>query len=104
MLLIWYFLFSALFPLNCGVINEKLNKKNGGKGLKLDYFFKEPFADVPNFETKIIYSETYSPDGVAHQLLQNFFNWCRFHQHLTSNFFLTENFEHKVLVGPCVPS
>lgn len=31
--------------------------------------------DVPNFDTENIYEQTFSPDGIANQLLQNFFNW-----------------------------
>ena len=33
------------------------------------------FADVPDFDVEFTYEEVYSPDGIANQLLQNFFNW-----------------------------
>lgn len=34
-----------------------------------------PINDVPAFNVEDIYEQTFSPDGVANQLIQNFFNW-----------------------------
>ena len=73
MILIRYLLLSALFQLNHGG-QEKVNKRND-KNPKKDFLNKFQFADVPDFDTEFIYEEVYSPDGIANQLLQNFFNW-----------------------------
>ena len=40
-----------------------------------EQFTKLGFADVPDFNVTVIYQQTYFPDTIAIQLLQNFFNW-----------------------------
>ena len=56
-------LYERLFP----IFVEKENSTSPSD--------KFGFADVPNFNVTTIYEETYLPDTIAIQLLQNFFNW-----------------------------
>ena len=71
MILTRFLIFSALFRINlCGQ-----DQTQNGKKTKKDLLSKFQFADVPDFDTEFIYEEVYSPDGIANQLLQNFFNW-----------------------------
>jgi len=53
---------------------EKFSKRNDTIPKK-GFLSKFMFADVPEFDTEFVYEEVYSPDGIANQLLQNFFNW-----------------------------
>ncbi len=75
--LIKLLLFSILFQLNGGE-NEKVKFKNDKKLNRRkdkDWFSKFMFADVPDFDVEFVYEETYHPDLIANQLLQNLFNW-----------------------------
>ena len=66
-------LFSALFRINDG--GQNTTNSQNGKKTKKSLLQKLQFADVPDFDVEFIYEEVYSPDGIANQLLQNFFNW-----------------------------
>ncbi len=57
-------LYDRLFPIFVG----------SGQN-STDQFNKFAFHDVPDFNVTTIYEETYLPDTIAIQLLQNFFNW-----------------------------
>ena len=77
MLLVKLILFSCLFQINDGEIQKpkhKSDKKLTRKKDK-DWFSKFMLADVPDFDVEFTYEETYHPDLIANQLLQNLFNW-----------------------------
>ena len=75
MLLTTTLLFFALIPINDGGKNQHQSTKNITKASNTTFWSKFMFADVPDFQVDFINEQTFSPDGIANQLLQNFFNW-----------------------------
>ena len=75
MLLSRILLFFALIDINEGDKNQRQSSKNSASASNTTFWSKYMFADVPDFDVEFTYEEVYSPDGIANQLLQNFFNW-----------------------------
>ena len=81
MILTRLLLFSALFQINHSARRQQQQQQQDGdeqtklKLRKKDFLKLLQFADVPDFDVEFIYEETFSPDGIANQLIQNFFNW-----------------------------
>ena len=75
MLLTNTLLLFALIPINDGGKNQRRSTKNITRASNTTFWSKYMFADVPDFQVTFINEQTFSPDGIANQLLQNFFNW-----------------------------
>jgi hypothetical protein len=72
-----FILFSVLIRINHGggKYSQNDTDSSGGKTPRKSLLQKLQFADVPDVDVEFVYEEVFSPDGIANQLLQNFFNW-----------------------------
>ena len=72
-----FMLSASLIQINF-IIGLSGGQKDETTKLKLrkkDFFKLLQLADVPDFDVEFVYEETFSPDGIVNQLIQNFFNW-----------------------------
>ena len=75
MLLSTILIFFSLIEINDGGKNEGQSTPKATSASNTTIWSKFMFADVPDFDVEFTYEEVYSPDGIANQLVQNFFNW-----------------------------